>query len=53
VSPEWSVTLLAHRHMLPPGELRCAAVECYRLWSRQQQMPAKSNGLAQGEQGNW
>ena len=24
------VTLLARRRVLPPGKLRCAAVECYR-----------------------
>ena len=30
VSPERDVILLARRRVLPPGELLCAAVECYR-----------------------
>jgi len=38
VSSHRYVTLLARRRVLPPGELRCAAVKCYR---RQQTSESK------------
>jgi len=40
--PNGTVTLLARRSVLPPGELRCAAVECYR----RRQTPASKTILA-------
>jgi len=44
VSFKLGVTLLARRRVLPPGELRCAAVKCYRR--RRRQTPESITSLA-------